>query len=121
MDPGKDVLSPRAQQRHHFTTGTLPDFSSLDGNIFDEALHDNMQTPVLDQVAFRFDFPAWLRPRTDRDRRIVLDLMRGERTLDVSKKYGTTPARISQLKRVFHQDWIRFCGEQQEVRGTPLG
>ena len=118
MDSGKDVLSPRAQQRHQFTTSTLRDFSSLDGNIFDEALHDNMQTPVLDQVAFRFDFPAWLLTRTDRDRRIVLDLMRGERTLEVSRKYGTTPGRISQLRRDFLEDWNRFCGEEDGPGGS---
>jgi len=114
MDPGKDVLSRRAQQRHHFTTGTLREGSSLNDTLLDEALHDNTQTPVPDQVAFRFDFPAWLLTRTDRDRRIVQDLMRGERTLDVSRKYGTTPARISQLRREFRQDWSRFCGERQE-------
>jgi hypothetical protein len=37
--------------------------------------------------------------------------MRGERTRDVAKKYGTTPGRISQLRRDFHQDWTRFCAE----------
>src|SRR5262249_41408743 len=31
MDPGKDVLSLRAQKRHHFTTGTLREGKNWDG------------------------------------------------------------------------------------------
>jgi hypothetical protein len=115
QEKSKDVLSPLCQRKHDFGVCPFPGFSSLHGNIFDEALHDNTQTPVLDQVAFRFDFPAWLQTRTDRERRIMLDLMRGERTLDVSKKYGTSPARISQLRRDFQQDWNQFCQELVEA------
>jgi hypothetical protein len=117
QENSKDVLSPIAQHRHGFTVNSLPDRSSLDGLILDEALHDNTQTPVLDQVAFRFDFPSWLLTRTDRDRRIVQDLMRGERTLDVSRKYGTTPARISQLRREFMDDWTWFSGDRDDAAG----
>jgi hypothetical protein len=111
----QEVLSPRAQQRHHFTTNSLPNISTLNGNVFDEALADNTQTPVLDQVVFRCDFPAWLKTRTDRDRRVVQDLMVGERTLDVSDKYGISPSRVSQLRNEFHQDWERYCADSAEA------
>jgi hypothetical protein len=74
-------------------------------------LRDNTKTSVLDQVAFRSDFPAWRRTRTDRDRRLIEDLLRGERTRDVSVKYRLTAPRVSQLRREFHEDWVRFCGE----------
>ena len=121
MDPGKDVLSPRAQRRHRFTTGTLREGRGLDGTLLEEALHDNTQTPVDEQVCFRLDFPAWLLTRSDRDCRMVLDLMRGERTLDVSRKYGTTPGRISQLRRDFHEDWSQFCGGGDEDGHTGSG
>ena len=60
---------------------------------------------------FRLDFPAWLRTRTQRDRRIINDMMTGQRTLDLSKKYGISPGRVSQVRREFHDDWQRFCGE----------
>ena len=49
--------------------------------MYEEALHHNTQTPVDEQVCFRLDFPAWLLNRTDRDRRMVQDLMRGEAPL----------------------------------------
>jgi hypothetical protein len=110
QDRIKDVLSPRAQQAHNFTVVSLPEGSSLNGNIFDEALIDNTRTPVDDQVAFRLDFPAWRRTRSDRDRRVIDDLMVGERTMDVADRYGLTAARISQLRRDFYEDWTKFCG-----------
>jgi hypothetical protein len=111
MEKIKDVLSPRAQREHDFTVVSLPEGSSLNGNIFDEALIDNTRTPVDDQVAFRLDFPAWRLTRSDRDRRLLDDLMLGERTMDVADKHGLTAARISQLRRDFYEDWRGFCGD----------
>ena len=115
QENSRDALSPLAQQRHGFTVSPLPAGSSLNGNIFDQALHDNTRTPVDEQVCFRLDFPSWRRTRTDRDRRVIDHLMVGERTLDVSQRYGLSPGRISQMRREFRQDWMRFCGEP-----TPL-
>jgi hypothetical protein len=113
----KDVLSPRAQQQHNFTVVSLPEGSSLHGNVFDEALIDNTQTPVPDQVSFRIDFPAWRLTRSERDRRVIDDLMLGERTLDVADKHGLTAGRVSQLRRDFQQDWERFCNLDDELQG----
>jgi hypothetical protein len=111
QDKARDVLSSRAQQMKHFAVGPLPQHSSLEGNVFDEALHENTVSPILDQVAFRQDFPAWQHTRTDRDRRLMQDLMVGERTQRVARKHGLSPARVSQLRREFHQDWRSFCEE----------
>jgi hypothetical protein len=105
-----DVLSPRAQRGHNFTVVSLPEGGSLNGNVFDEALIDNTHTPVDEQVAFRLDFPAWRRTRSDRDRRVIDDLMLGERTMAVADRYGLTPGRVSQLRRDFALDWDRFSG-----------
>ncbi len=111
MERMKDVLSPRAQQQHNFVVVSLPEGSSLNGNVFDEALIDNTQTPVPEQVAFRLDFPAWRLTRSDRDRRLIDDLMLGERTSAVADRHGLTAGRISQLRRDFSEDWRRFCGD----------
>ena len=116
----RDVLSPSAQRQHQIQVERLPDFSTLGGNPLAEALVDNTQTPPPEQVAFRCDFPAWLMTRTDRDRRLAEDLMTGERTLDVSTKFGLSPARISQLRRDFHQDWQRFCGVDKALAMTAV-
>jgi hypothetical protein len=111
-----EVLSPRAQREHNFTVVSLPEGSSLNGNVFDEALIDNTRTPVDEQVAFRLDFPAWRRTRSDRDRRVIDDLMVGERTMDVADNHGLTAARISQLRRDFYEDWTRFCGLDENLQ-----
>jgi hypothetical protein len=111
MDRAKDALSPLAQQRQGFAVGKLPDCSSLYGNVFDEALRDNTQTPPDEQCAFRIDFRAWRATCAERDRCILDELMLGERTLDVAARHGLSPARVSQLRREFHDDWALFCAE----------
>jgi hypothetical protein len=110
-DRAKDVLSPLARQRHGFAVAKLPDYSTLDGSPLHEALHDNTRSPVDEQVCFRIDFPAWRLTRAERDRRVLDDLMLGERTLDVAGKYGLSPGRVSQLRRELHADWEFFCAE----------
>jgi hypothetical protein len=77
---------------------------------FEERLRDNTMTPPPDAAAFRIDFPDWLKTRTDRDRRIIDDMMHDERTLDLANKHGISPGRVSQLRREFMEDWERFCG-----------
>jgi hypothetical protein len=114
MDRPNDVLSTRARHDRRFTVSPLPLSSSLEGNLFEEALHDNTQTPVPEQAIFRIDFPTWLRTRTDRERRIIQAMARNERTQDLSRAFGVSPGRISQLRREFHADWQRFTGEASE-------
>ena len=94
----RDVLSPRAQRLNGI---------GLD-RLYNEALQDNTRTPPPDQVASRCDFLAWRGTRTDRDRLIMDDLMLGDRTLEVARKHAVSPARISQLRREFYRDRMRF-------------
>jgi hypothetical protein len=107
----KEVLSTLAQQRGGFAVERLPDFSTLGGNPLTEALIDNTQTPPDEAAAFRIDFPTWLTSWSERDRRIIEDLAMGERTLDVSDKYGLSPGRVSQKRREYCQDWDRFTAD----------
>jgi hypothetical protein len=83
----------------------------LTPNPLTEALIDNTQSPVPEQVCFRCDMPAWLDTLSERNRSITEDLMVGERTLDVADKYGVSPGRISQLRRELCRDWQTFCGD----------
>ena len=111
--------SPRAQRRKGFAVCTLPDFTTLSSNPFLEALIDNTQTPPDEQAAFRIDFPAWIKTHSDRNRRLIEDLMLGERTFIVAAKYGLSAARISQLRREFQVDWLRFIADPAEA-DTPI-
>jgi len=105
----RDVLSEAAQQRHGFSVGKLPEFSTLNGNPLEEALLDNTQTPPPDQVQFRCDFPAWLDEHGERDRRLICDMAKNERTQDLARQYRLSTARISQKRREFADDWQLFC------------
>jgi hypothetical protein len=111
QESGRDALSPSAQRRHGFLVSALPEVSALSDNPLAEALHDNTQTPPDEQCAFRIDFPAWRAGRTERDRRLLDDLMLGEPTSYVAGKYGLSPGRVSQLRREFLTDWRRFISE----------
>ena len=111
QERAKDVLSPQAQQRRGFTVSPIPKGSSLDGNVFDEALRDNTRSEVPDQVAFRMDFPEWLSTMSDRNRHIAEDMTMGDSTLELSGRHRVSPGRISQLRREFKQDWESFTGQ----------
>jgi hypothetical protein len=115
QERAKDVLSPSAQRRHGFVVEKLLDYSTLDGTSLEEALIENTATPVPEQVSFRLDFPQWRLSRCHRDRAMIDRMMLGERTLDLSRQFGVSPARVSQLRREFHTDWCRFCGELASI------
>jgi hypothetical protein len=112
QERARDCFSSVAQTRYGFVVGKLPDFETLSDNPLTDALQDNTRSPVPDQVCFRLDFPCWLNTLSERDRRVVEDLMLGERTMDVARKHGISPGRVSQLRREFMVRWRHFCGEQ---------
>jgi hypothetical protein len=127
MARAKDVLNAATQRRNGFHVERLPSstqasherlYAEVHGqelhDAFEECLRDNTITPVIDQVIFRIDWPAWLRTLTGRQRRLIRAMAQNERTLDLSKEFEVSPARISQLRREFHGGWQRFCGECQE-------
>jgi hypothetical protein len=124
MAKSKDVMNPRNQRRRGFRVEPLPSsprtsheslYSSPQGqallDAFEERLRDNTITPIPDQVQFRLDWPAWLKTLTGRERRLIRAMSCNERTLDLSKEFELSPARISQLRREFHDGWHRFLGD----------
>ena len=130
QEKAKDAMCEATQKRRGFNVEALPSetratheslYSMVHGqqehDAYEERLCDNTRTPVPDQAAFRIDWPAWMQTRSNRDRRIIDDLMAGERTFEVSQKFGLSPARISQLRRQLHDDWEVFCAEA----GTGMG
>jgi len=133
QEPAKDVLSPLAQRRRGFVVESLPASTRTSHenlyavphgqglqDAYEERLRDNTQTPVPDQAAFRLDFPGWLTIRTDRDRRLIAEMALGEGTQFLARKFGVSPARISQLRREYHDDWLRYQGEEPASR-EPAG
>jgi hypothetical protein len=108
MEKAKDAFNEQTQQRKGFAVTKLPDFSTLSENPLVEGLTDNTRSPVPDQVQFRCDFPAWLTTRTHRDRRLIERMAMRERTKDLARKFKLSEARVSQLRREYHEDWDRY-------------
>jgi hypothetical protein len=113
-----EVLSTVAQRRHGFTVQRLHPYGTPPGGPWEEAVRDNTQTPVAQQVSFRIDFPTWRQTRTERDRRIIDRLLLRERTGAVAREFGLSPGRVAQLRRQFHADWLRFGAAPGEEPST---
>jgi len=71
------------------------------------------RTGVPDLVAFKVDFDFWFSMFTRRDQKIITALASGERTKAVADRFGISPARVSQLRRRYEQQWLVFQGEEQ--------
>jgi hypothetical protein len=117
QESDRDVLSTLTQMRRCFTVSTLPEFSTLSGNPLEEALQDNMQSPVDEQAAFRLDFPAFLGTLGIRNKNIAQDMALGHRTRELADAYGLSPGRVSQLRREFHDAWEHFTADPAERVG----
>lgn len=108
----KDALSPVAQAMQGFLVKALPSIEAQTGSPWQAALMDNTQSPPDEQAAFRIDFPAFLESLTDRDRRVAEDMMSGDTTRDLAARHRVSPARISQLRREFKDDWEAFTADR---------
>ena len=110
QEKARDVMSAVAQRSKGFVTHPLIDGGDGFGGILDDALRDNTQTPIPDQVHFRVEVPPWLASLGDRKRRIAEDLMVGGATGEVASRHGMTPGRVSQIRTELMGDWVRYQG-----------
>jgi hypothetical protein len=117
----RDVLSHKAQRLHGFRVTSLSEVSpaSRRGNpaarslpdgahSFTERLCDNMRTPVADQVEFRIDFPAFLGTLSSREQSMARRLEAEEPAKEVARRFGISPARVTQLRRGWLRQWRTF-------------
>ncbi|MBL8800145.1 MAG: hypothetical protein JNM56_40055 [Planctomycetia bacterium] len=111
----RDAMSERAQQRHGFTVNKLPDFSTLNTNPLADALCETPDHNPARIAAFKIDFPSWRRSQSRRNRRLIDDMMVGNRTKELAMKHRLSPARVSQLRRELHTDWRLFTGDEQDA------
>jgi len=106
----RDVMSPYAQRKKGIRVDSLERFDKYTGEWL-EAIVEDTHTPVPEQVAFRIDFPAWLRGLTKRNRRIAEALALGHATSEVARRFRVSPSRISQLRTQLCESWREFHGE----------
>jgi hypothetical protein len=105
----RDVFAVAAQQRRGFSLDSL-NSDGREPNIWVEALTDNRQTPLPDQVAFRLDFPAWLGVLKRRDQKLVKFLAVGNTPAEAAQQFRVSQARVSQLRAELRVGWQAFQG-----------
>jgi len=115
----KDISSKYCQQRKRIRLGRLDRYDPVE-NCWQETIVEDHRTPILDQVCFRIDFPAWLDSLPPRDRKIAQCLAEGLSTTEVAHRFGLSMARISQLRREFEKSWLAFHGEEEEKERIAL-
>ncbi len=103
-----DVLSPYAQRLKGLIIERLDHREKDEENQWKEAIVEDTRTPVLDQVAFRCDYPDWLDSLKSRDRRVAEFLSLGNRTSDAARKFHVSQGRVSQLRRELSDSWKNF-------------
>jgi hypothetical protein len=121
-----DVLSRKAQHKWGFWVEPLPAspgtaFENLYAEVggqerqgaYEERLWANTQTPVLDQVCFRLDWPAFQSTLSRRDRELCLFLSLGHSAKEAARKFKLTPGRVTQLRQKWYHEWLAFQGETE--------
>jgi hypothetical protein len=76
---------------------------------------EDRRTNVAGSAQFKLDFEEWLRRQTPRDRKIILDLMVGETTGDVAKKYGVSAGLISQYRKRYGNNWNAYIVDKRQM------
>ena len=105
-----DVLSSYARRKKGFHVQSLDRYQK-ESDEWLEAVVEDTHTPVPEQVAFRIDFPAWLKSQTKRNRRIAEALSLGYTTREVARRFKISEGRVSQLRRRLCLSWQEFHGE----------
>jgi hypothetical protein len=122
-----DVLAALARRRRGFRVESLSCLAARETKgrsdrlgRFDDRLQDNTRTAVPEQVAFRIDFPAFLRRLSPRDRALVEFLALGHSGRAAAGRFGLTAGRVSQLRRIWLDRWQQSQGDIVAGKVRPL-
>ncbi len=109
---GGDVMSELGRRRHGSSIQSFdaePGNSTEGGGWLHEAVADK-QTSIPEQVAIRVDGGRWLASLKIRDRWMIEELAAGEMGVKVAKRFGISPARLSQLRKEWAKEWKSCVG-----------
>ena len=85
------------------------------GEPWSEFLADDSSTPVLDQVAFRLDWPVFLSSLSSRHQEILQALARGHSASWVAVRFDLSTGRITQLRQQWRRQWLAFIAETNQA------
>lgn len=107
-----DVMAEKAQKKHGFDVGPLPDLPEESDAI--DALKDNTQTPPPDQAAFRIDYTDWISRFPEKKRKVIEHLALGGKRSDAAKELGLSAGRLTQIGNEAETSWSEFQQEGRE-------
>ncbi|MFO0825903.1 MAG: hypothetical protein U0792_22755 [Gemmataceae bacterium] len=111
QERANDCLSRHGQQFRRPMESRPSRTRIPDDNVIEDALCDNTQTPVPDQVQFRCDFGDWEGQLPTVKQQLVKGLALGHRTTDLATEFQLSAGRISQLRKELAEDYATFCGD----------
>ena len=114
----KDVSSSHCQLQKSITLNRL-DRQDRETGEWEEILLEDRHAGPAATAAARIDVHEWFRRMRPRDRRIAQALAVGERTQDVSKRFGISQGRVSQKRLEFRQNWDEFQRENAGGEDAP--
>ena len=115
----REVMSEYAQRHKGIHVQRL-DYFDPEENCWEEIVVEDKRATPADIAACRIDFASWLRLLPTLRRKIALALASGETTSAAAKKFGVTPARISQLRQWLKESWEAFKGGEAEEKSPQL-
>jgi len=68
--------------------------------------------------AFNIDFTDWKNTLDDRTQNLLSDILMGETTSFLARRYEISPARISQIRRELVESWHDFVSDHHEEKET---
>jgi hypothetical protein len=115
-----DITSPACRHKT-VVIERLDRFDNHRGQWRDVLIEDRTAGPA-EMAAARIDWDAWLSSLSRRHRLIACSLAVGETTGATARRFQISPARISQLRAWFCENWNQFHAERPERRSTvPAG
>jgi hypothetical protein len=107
----RDISSKHCQQRKGIFLERLDRFDRQEGQWLEVLIEDPRSGPA-ETAAARIDIADWFGLLPPRDRKIAGALAVGGTTSEVAHEFRLSPARISQKRQEYRENWNRFQGEE---------
>ncbi|MGA2497719.1 MAG: hypothetical protein ABSH20_08255 [Tepidisphaeraceae bacterium] len=105
-----DEPAPQRRETANFATCEPAPRAMEDEEGWRAVVLEDCKVSPADQAAFNIDFQRWLSSFDRQDRRIIAGLAAREDIDTLADRFGTTPSRVSELRRQFERSWARFQG-----------
>jgi hypothetical protein len=106
----RDILSQRVMARQRLIRQPTSVWDQETRSWHDVLIEDRTAGPA-ETAAARIDFAVWRQRLPTRLRELVLVLGHGETTKEAARRFGVSPARISQLRSWLKQSWENYQGQ----------